>query len=127
MPVTPVVKKSLRLWVTPVSENEPSELILQREKKLQAIVDLGFEAYPRKYDVTRTIPQVVSENAALSAEELAGQKVSVRVAGRVMTIRPHGKAGRTLQVEDSGCKSMCAWMRLANAISSSTSSSIWEI
>ncbi len=76
-----------------MSENEPSELIQQREKKLQAIVDLGFEAYPPKYDVTRTIPQVVSENAALSTEELAGQKISVRVAGRVMTMRPHGKAG----------------------------------
>jgi lysyl-tRNA synthetase class II len=76
-----------------VPENEPSDLIQQREKKLQAIVELGFEAYPRKYDVTRTIPQVVAENAALSAEELAAQKISVRVGGRVMTIRPHGKAG----------------------------------
>jgi lysyl-tRNA synthetase class 2 len=76
-----------------VPENEPSDLIQQREKKLQTIVDLGYEAYPRKYDVTRTIPQVVVENAPLSAEELAAKKISVRVAGRVMTIRPHGKAG----------------------------------
>jgi lysyl-tRNA synthetase class 2 len=81
------------MWVIPVPENEPSDLVQQREKKLQAIVELGFEAYPRKYDVTRTIPQVVAENAPLSAEELAAQKISVRVAGRVMTIRPHGKAG----------------------------------
>jgi lysyl-tRNA synthetase class 2 len=76
-----------------VSENELSDLIQQRKKKLQAIVDLGYEAYPRKYDVTHTIPQIVAEYAALSAEELAGHKIAVRVAGRVMTIRPHGKAG----------------------------------
>jgi lysyl-tRNA synthetase class 2 len=76
-----------------VSENEFSDLIQQRKKKLQAIVDLGYEAYPRKYDVTHTIPQIVAEYGALSAEELAARKISVRVAGRVMTIRPHGKAG----------------------------------
>ncbi|MDR3673909.1 MAG: lysine--tRNA ligase [Acidobacteriota bacterium] len=74
-------------------ENEQSDLIQQREKKLQAIVDLGFEAYPRKYDVTHAIPQIVTENSPLSAEQLAANKISVRVAGRVMTMRPHGKAG----------------------------------
>ncbi len=74
-------------------ENEQSDLIQQREKKLQAIIDLGFEAYPRKYDVTHAIPQIVAEYAAISGEQLASSKISVRVAGRVMTIRPHGKAG----------------------------------
>ncbi len=74
-------------------ENEISDLIQQRKKKLQAIVDLGFEAYPRKYDATHAIPQIVAEYAAVSAEELAARRISVRVAGRVMTIRPHGKAG----------------------------------
>jgi lysyl-tRNA synthetase class 2 len=76
-----------------VSDNEQSELIQQRKKKLQAIVDLGYEAYPRKYDVTHTIPQIAAEYSALTAEELAARKIPVRVAGRVMTIRPHGKAG----------------------------------
>ena len=76
-----------------MSENEQSDLIQQRKKKLQAIVELGYEAYPRKYDVTHTIPQIVAEYAAHSAEELAARKISVRAAGRVMTIRPHGKAG----------------------------------
>jgi lysyl-tRNA synthetase class 2 len=76
-----------------VPENEQSDLIQQREKKLKAIVDLGFEAYPRKFDATHAIPQIVAEYAALSAESLAASKISVRVAGRVMTIRPHGKAG----------------------------------
>jgi len=76
-----------------VPENELSDLIQQRRKKLQTIVDLGHEAYPRQYNATHTIPQIVGEYAALSAEELAARKIVVRVAGRVMTIRPHGKAG----------------------------------
>ena len=76
-----------------VSENELSELIQQRRKKLQAIVDLGYEAYPRKYPVTHSIPQIVAQYASLSAEQLSAEKTTVRVPGRVMTIRPHGKAG----------------------------------
>jgi len=76
-----------------VFENEPQDLIQQRKKKLQAIVELGYEAYPRKYDVTHSIPQILAENSALTTEELSARKIHVRVAGRVMTIRPHGKAG----------------------------------
>jgi lysyl-tRNA synthetase class 2 len=73
--------------------SELQELILQRQKKLRAIADLGFEPYPRAFDFTHTIPEIVAEYSARSAEELSGQKLSVRAAGRVMTIRPHGKAG----------------------------------
>jgi lysyl-tRNA synthetase class 2 len=76
-----------------VSVSELQDLILQRRKKLRAIVDLGYEPYPRKYDFTHKIPEVVTEFGKYSAEELSAQKISVRVAGRVMTIRPHGKAG----------------------------------
>jgi len=76
-----------------VPEHEISELIQQRKKKLQSAVELGFEAYPRKYEVTHAIPQIVADYAATSAEDLAANKVQVRVAGRVMTVRPHGKAG----------------------------------
>jgi lysyl-tRNA synthetase class 2 len=76
-----------------VSTGEAENLILQRKKKLQAIGELGFETYPRKYDCTHTLAGILSEYSARTAEELSAPKVSVRVAGRVMTIRPHGKAG----------------------------------
>ncbi|MCL5005820.1 MAG: lysine--tRNA ligase [Acidobacteria bacterium] len=74
-------------------EGESRELVLQREKKLHAITELGFELYPHKFDFTHTIPQILSLYSAQSAEDLAAAKVNVRVAGRIMTIRPHGKAG----------------------------------
>jgi lysyl-tRNA synthetase class 2 len=76
-----------------VSTGEAENLILQRKKKLQAIAELGFETYPRKYDCTHTLTGILSEYSARTAEELSARKMSVRVAGRVMTIRPHGKAG----------------------------------
>ncbi|MGH9395869.1 MAG: lysine--tRNA ligase [Terriglobia bacterium] len=76
-----------------VHADEQDELVLQRQKKLDAIRDLGFEAYPRKFEFTHTLPQVVVEYSPRTAEELVAPRVAVRVAGRVMTIRPHGKAG----------------------------------
>ncbi len=76
-----------------MSTGEPDNLILQRKKKLQAIAELGFEAYPRRYDCTHTLPEILRQYSARSAEELSAEKISVRAAGRVMTIRPHGKAG----------------------------------
>ncbi len=76
-----------------MSENELSDLIQQRRKKLQAVIDQGREPYPRKFDATATVAQVIADYSGLSGDELAARKVEVRVAGRVMTVRPHGKAG----------------------------------
>jgi lysyl-tRNA synthetase class 2 len=76
-----------------VSSSEPEDLIRQRQKKLRAIAELGFELYPRRFEFTHTLPQIWREYGARTAEELSAEKVPVRVAGRLMTIRPHGKAG----------------------------------
>lgn len=73
--------------------SEQDELIAQRRKKLDAIRELGFEAYPRRFESTHTLPRVIEDFSSLSAEELESRKPRVRIAGRVMTIRPHGKAG----------------------------------
>jgi lysyl-tRNA synthetase class 2 len=54
---------------------------------------LGYELYPRRYDLTHTIPQILKAYSSYSAEQLNADRISVRVPGRVMTIRPHGKAG----------------------------------
>jgi lysyl-tRNA synthetase class 2 len=75
------------------SANESQDLVLQREKKLKAIEALGFELYPRKFDFSHTLPQILGEYSARTPEELEADKVHVRIAGRVMTVRPHGKAG----------------------------------
>lgn len=77
----------------PVPTSESQDLVLQRQKKLRAIADLGIELYPRKFGFTHTLPQILAEYSSRTADELVARKPSVRIAGRLMTIRLHGKAG----------------------------------
>ncbi|MGH9468869.1 MAG: lysine--tRNA ligase [Terriglobia bacterium] len=74
-------------------EQDALDLAVQRQKKLRAIAELGFERYPRKFPFTHTLPQVAAEYSSRTAEELNNERVQVRAAGRVMALRPHGKAG----------------------------------
>ncbi len=64
-----------------------------RLEKLKQIEALGQMAYPTKYEFTHTIPVILAEYSAKSAEELDNPRVDVRVAGRIMAIRLMGKAG----------------------------------
>jgi lysyl-tRNA synthetase class 2 len=64
-----------------------------RRDKLKQIEALGQEAYPRKYDFTHTIPQILADYTVSIGEQLEGTRVNVRVAGRIMAIRLMGKAG----------------------------------
>ena len=61
--------------------------------KLRQIEALGQPPYPTKYDFTDTIPRILAEHSAKSADELAASPVHLRVAGRIMAIRLMGKAG----------------------------------
>ncbi|MGH9501477.1 MAG: lysine--tRNA ligase [Terriglobales bacterium] len=64
-----------------------------RREKLKQIEALGQQAYPRKYDFTRTLPQILAEYSEKTTEQLESPRVNVRVAGRIMAIRLMGKAG----------------------------------
>ena len=64
-----------------------------RREKLKKIEALGQQAYPRKYDCTHTIPQILAQYSEKAAEQLASARIDVRVAGRLMAIRLMGKAG----------------------------------
>ncbi len=76
-----------------MSIDETDSLLQQRRKKLEEIAALGYEPYPRKFEFTHTLPQILAEYSQRSAEELEAHRVTVRIAGRMMTVRPHGKAG----------------------------------
>jgi len=69
------------------------EIYQLRRDKLSQIEALGQPAYPRRYDFTHTIPEILRDYGAKTAEELESPRVSVRVAGRIMAIRLMGKAG----------------------------------
>ncbi len=64
-----------------------------RREKLKKIEALGQPAYPRKYNFSHTVPQILSEYGGQTTEELEAPRVTVRVAGRIMAIRLMGKAG----------------------------------
>ncbi|HVB99707.1 MAG TPA: amino acid--tRNA ligase-related protein, partial [Candidatus Dormibacteraeota bacterium] len=72
---------------------EPLDQYLQRQKKLGEIRALGEDPYPHRFTWTHTIDQVGRTFGARSAAELEAEPVTVRLAGRMVSIRLHGKAG----------------------------------
>ena len=68
------------------------DLADQRLKHTAEIEALGFRAYGQRYDFTHTIPDILREYSAKTAEELADKPV-VKIAGRMLTPRRMGKAG----------------------------------
>jgi lysyl-tRNA synthetase class 2 len=64
-----------------------------RREKLKQIEALGQQAYPRKFDFSHTIPQILADYSDKTAEQLENPRVNVKVAGRIMAIRLMGKAG----------------------------------
>jgi len=64
-----------------------------RREKLKQIEALGQQAYPRKYESTHTLEQVLNQYSGQTAEDLEKARVNLRVAGRIMAIRLMGKAG----------------------------------
>src|ERR1035437_4037407 len=66
-----------------------------RLAKLQSIVGGGITAYPSRFERTHNTAEVVAssgKNPMRSADEVfAAPKKEIRVAGRIMTFREHGK------------------------------------
>jgi lysyl-tRNA synthetase, class II len=73
-------------------EFEPQDQFQQRLKNLQEIEGLGHAAYPRKFAWTHTAKEAAEKFGERTAEQLAAEPVEVRAAGRIVALRPHGKA-----------------------------------
>jgi lysyl-tRNA synthetase, class II len=72
-------------------ETPENELIRVRREKLSRIVAAGYPPYPNRAEVTATIASVVEANQDGTTEELEAKAERVRIAGRVMSLRDHGK------------------------------------
>ena len=83
-------------------EFEPLDQYLQRRKKLSEIESLGHAPYPHRFDYTHTPRQIAEQFASRTAEELSAEHASVRVAGRIVALRPHGKAAFAHLAGDGG-------------------------
>ena len=66
-----------------------SELELERLKKLQRLRERGIEPYPARVTRTHTNQQAIDE---FTAKESGGEAVQAAVVGRLVLVRPMGKA-----------------------------------
>ena len=86
-------------------EFEPLDQYQQRRKKLTEIEALGHPAYPHKFDWTHTPKQVAEQFGGRTAEQLEAERVSVRVAGRIVALRPMGRRlSRIWRATAGGCR-----------------------
>ena len=68
------------------------EQIQQRQANLEALHALGVDVYPRRFDRTHSISQIVAEFEPRTGEALEAEKVVTVTAGRILAIRNFGKA-----------------------------------
>jgi lysyl-tRNA synthetase class 2 len=72
---------------------EPQDQFQQRQKKLEQIQALGYEAFPREFRWTDTPADLVSKYSEASSSDLETNRKETRVAGRLVSYRLMGKAG----------------------------------
>ncbi len=69
------------------------DLLRQRLDRTRQIEALGFRPYGHRFDASHALHDVSAAYSAKSGDELAAEKIPVKIAGRMMTIRRMGKAG----------------------------------
>ncbi len=74
-----------------MSSNEEAQ-VAQRRANLEAIVALGFRAYPNKFTTTHTVSALVTAHGESEAAALEASRVDTIAAGRIVSIRNFGKA-----------------------------------
>ncbi len=67
--------------------------LVQRRLKLEELKRRGYDPYPRKFNYSHTLGEVHGIFDTSTAHQLEESKQTVRVCGRIMALRPHGKAG----------------------------------
>jgi lysyl-tRNA synthetase class 2 len=77
---------------------EQSELIRQRILKLEELRNAGIDPYPRKYFPENTTGDIIKRFAEVN--EFAEGQYSAKIAGRIMSMREHGKTA-FMNIQDS--------------------------
>ncbi len=67
-------------------------LFEQRAARVREIEALGYRPFGKRFEFTHTIPDILAQYSASTAEELVPE-IRVRIAGRIQTVRRMGKAG----------------------------------
>jgi lysyl-tRNA synthetase class 2 len=72
---------------------ESTNPLAQRRLKLRDLAARGHDPYPHRFDYSHTVSEVRRLFDGASAEALEPEKPAVRICGRILNLRPHGKAG----------------------------------
>jgi lysyl-tRNA synthetase class 2 len=75
----------------PPVDGWPEESV-DRLERARALRARGINPYPNRYDRTHVLAEIIAAHQGRTLEELEGMDLPVRIAGRVMTQRGHGKA-----------------------------------
>jgi lysyl-tRNA synthetase class 2 len=81
----------------------------QRLQKAAALRALGIHPYPNRFQRTHRLSEIVNGYGDKSAEDLDLAAVRVKIAGRVMTRRSHGKA--SFATLDDGLATLQVYLR----------------
>jgi lysyl-tRNA synthetase class 2 len=68
------------------------DLLKQRRANFEELIRLGVDPYPRAFERTDTVRDLVTAHGAKSGEELSATRIETRTAGRILAIRSFGKA-----------------------------------
>src|SRR5215213_2475495 len=69
-----------------------SDLLRQRRENFEALIRLGVDPYPRQFERTHTVEELVAAYGATAADALEAEQPRARTAGRILAIRSFGKA-----------------------------------
>ena len=67
--------------------------VQQRRRKLAEVERLGYDLYPHRFERTHEVADLVGEFSSKSGEELEQAAIQVQTAGRITSMRGHGKVG----------------------------------
>ena len=76
----------------PTAEQKESDQLRQRRANFDELQRLGVDVYPRVFERTQTISQLVDAYGSRTHDELEAEKILTRTAGRILAIRSFGKA-----------------------------------
>ncbi len=81
---------------------EANELIRERHRKLQELIQAGVKPYATKFEVTDRAASLFSIYGQSSTEELNGKRIPVSIGGRLVAKREHGKVSFAHLQDGSG-------------------------
>ncbi|MCM3671557.1 lysine--tRNA ligase [Mesobacillus maritimus] len=76
-----------------MSQEELNDQFIVRRDKMNALREKGLDPFGKRFVRTHDSGSILSQYGELEKEEIEGQNVAVKIAGRIMTKRGKGKAG----------------------------------